>query len=138
MRIPAYFVFFAVLFLLTGCSNQVKLNGKVTFSDDGSPVPAGTIFFESSTFMARGEIRSDGTFSVSSTGNNDGLPPGTYAVSFTGVRKEVGTDRNGMPIYEELLDPKYGDTYQSGLTLEVTSSTKSYDIQVERRKKSAR
>ena len=83
--------------------------------------------------MARGTIRSDGTFSVSSTGHNDGLPPGKYNVTFTGVREEIGTNSDGMPIFEELLDPKYGDSALSGLVLEVTPATKSYNIQVDRR-----
>lgn len=131
-RYSYVFVLLALLLLQTGCTDKVRMIGKVTFSDNGDPVPAGTVFFENDTFMAHGTIRSDGTFSVSSTGHNDGLPPGKYQITIAEAKKQIGTNKNGMPIYEELIDPKYSDVSASGLSLEVTASTKSYDIQVDR------
>lgn len=134
MKIYHYCVFplTVALVLFVGCSDKVRMAGKVTFSDDGTPVPVGTVFFENDTFMARGTIRSDGTFSVSSTSHNDGLPPGKYRVSINEAKKQIGMDKNNMPVYEELIDSKYGDASISGLSLEVTSSTKSYNIKVDR------
>jgi len=41
------FAFFLsmILLALTGCGDKVALSGKVTYSDDGSPLPIGTVFF---------------------------------------------------------------------------------------------
>ena len=51
-------VFFAVLlvfFVSVGCSKNVGLRGKVTFSDDGSPVSVGTVaFLKDGLYCARG------------------------------------------------------------------------------------
>ncbi len=76
-----YLSLFAVL-VAFGCSDKVQFGGKVIFSDDGAPITSGSLIFvsESEPFQARGVINSDGTYRVSSTGVNDGLPPGTYAI----------------------------------------------------------
>lgn len=134
MKLPKMlFVIFASLVLFsTGCDGKVKMSGKVTYSDDGSPVPTGTVGFETNTFLARGAIKPDGVFQVSSTGNNDGLPPGKYRVYLSGVERQIGIDDNNHPIMEPLIDKKYFDASTSGLTIEVTPETKNYDIKVDR------
>jgi hypothetical protein len=120
------------LLLLTGCGGNIQLKGKVVFSDDGSPVPIGTVCFEMDSYLARGNLQSDGTFAVSSIKENDGLPKGTYRVYITGSQKLIGTSIMGLPLYESLIDEKYAATNTSGITIDVSPSTKYFEITVDR------
>lgn len=127
---PAFWVGLS-LFVLAGCgSGQVPLSGKVTFSDDGSPLGVGTICFEKDAFCARGRLQPDGTFTVGLHGKTDGLPPGTYQVYIAGANREVTPE-----VFEPLIDERLQDVSTSDLTVEVTSSTKKFDITVDRYKK---
>jgi hypothetical protein len=120
------------LLLLVGCSDKVGLGGKVTFSDDGSPLSTGTVCFETDTYLARGTLKADGSYVVGSLTENDGLPAGTYRVYISGAEKETGQDKEGMPIMEPLIDTKYSSASMSELTLDVTNATKTFDIKVDR------
>ena len=131
---------FAILLttvFVTGCSNgNVPLKGKVTFSDDDSPLTVGTICFENNTTMARGDLNSDGKFVVGSLRMNDGLPPGTYRVYFTNVIAPMNTNASGRAGgFEPLVAPKYLRSTTSGLEIDVTPTTKDYSITVERNPK---
>ncbi|MGL4943310.1 MAG: hypothetical protein ACRC46_08980 [Thermoguttaceae bacterium] len=130
--------------LLSGCSKNVSMGGKVTFSDDGSPLSVGTVCFESATFLARGEIKPDGTYVIGSLSEKDGLPAGTYKVCIAGAAKEIGktqidslsgTQMEGMPIYEPLIDEKFAKAATSGIEITVDNKTKSLDFKVDRFKK---
>ena len=110
------------------------MSGKVVFSDDKNPLSHGEVGFESAsgTFFARGDIQPDGTFVVGSLKTNDGLPPGKYRVSVSAVQ-QVGQDRAGYAIFESLIDTKYGTPATSGLTLDITKTTRNFNIEVDRR-----
>ena len=124
MHYTRYFLVSVLLVLsVCGCGENVPLKGKVTFSDDGSPLTRGTVIFVKENFQSRGVIQPDGTFNVTSVNPGDGLPPGTYKI---GIVDAVDTDV--IP----LIDPKHTSPDNSGLTLTVDSSTKSYDIKVDR------
>ena len=128
-------IFFALslsLVLLTGCGDKVGLKGKATFNDDGSPVPTGTVCFETDTYLARGDLKPDGTFTVGSLTANDGIPPGKYRVYISGAQKSIGQDKEGMDLYESLIDEKFASGTTSGITIDVTPSTKNLDIKVDR------
>ena len=120
------------LLVLAGCGDKVGLRGKATFLDDGSPVPTGTVCFETDTYLARGDLRPDGTFTVGSLKANDGLPAGKYRVYISGAQKSIGQDKDGMDIYESLIDEKYASGSTSGIEIEVTPSTKNIDVKVDR------
>ena len=131
------------VFLLTGlasflgCSQNVKLSGTVTYQDDGSPVTRGAVFFETPTLVAQGDIQSDGTYVVGSTGLNDGLPKGEYSVSIRGADEITFTPGAGGSQVERrkaLIDPKYQRADSSGLTFTVDGKTKKFDIKVDRAK----
>ena len=121
-----------------GCGGNVGLSGKVVFLDDGSPVPLGTVglISESGTFSTRGTIKPDGTFTVGSTKANDGLPPGKYRVSVSALKyagEQTSSDgESSESVHELLVDPKYGDPATSGITIDITSTTKNFTIEVER------
>ncbi|HBT76440.1 MAG TPA: hypothetical protein DEB39_05840 [Planctomycetaceae bacterium] len=109
----------------------------MTFSDDGSPVPTGTIFFATPTAISQGAIQPDGTFTVGSFGADDGLPPGEYQVFFGGVEavsEEKLPDGTVKTTYTPLIDGKYSDAATSGLTFTVDGNNNSFDIQVDRAK----
>ncbi|MGL6194588.1 MAG: hypothetical protein ACRC2T_07160 [Thermoguttaceae bacterium] len=120
-----------LLLFVTGCGNT-KLKGKVVYSDDGSPLPAGIVCFKTDTFLARGQIGEDGTFTVGSKSENDGLPSGTYEVYITNATKPSGSDSSGMPILEELIVPGVLNGEKSPIKMDISSSTKEIELKVER------
>jgi hypothetical protein len=117
-----------VLICLTGCGNgQVGLSGKVVFSDDGSPLTVGAVCFSTPTFQARGELKQDGTFTMGSVTDSDGLPPGTYQVRIIGATEDLGGDK----IYS-VVDPKWENASTSGFSVTVDKTTKNLEIKVDR------
>lgn len=129
-------VFFSLLFLLvflSGCSENMSLTGKVTFSDDGTPLTQGTVFFENDHFVAKGNIKTDGTYVVGSHSQKDGLPPGTYQVYVGGTTVD-GFDARGNRTITYTIDPKFESSSQSGLAVTVDKNT-VYDFSVDRYKK---
>ena len=118
-------------FIFSGCSGNVRLEGRVTYSDNGEPLEQGTVAFYGSNFLARGEIRQDGRFVVGTQKDQDGLPPGTYRIAIC-ADQCIGGDKYGMPVSMSLIDERYRDPEQSNLSLTVTASTKTYDLQVDR------
>lgn len=117
------------LLMMTGCGDKVGLGGKVTF-EDGSPLATGTVCFETDTYLARGTLKPDGTFVVGSLSEKDGLPAGTYRVYISGAEKEVGQDKEGMPIYEPLIDDSFASGTTSGLSVTVPVAGGKFDIKV--------
>ena len=121
------------LLILSGCSDNVPLKGKVVFSDDGSPVPMGQVCFETEGYFARSDLKPDGTFVVSSLKLNDGLPAGKYRVYISGAAQFTGKDpQTGGDTYEPLVDKKFLSGSTSGIEIEVTLAMKNIDITVDR------
>jgi hypothetical protein len=128
---------FAVLFCLalSGCGNRVNLQGKVTFSDDGSPLTCGMVLFDDGQIVARGPIGSDGTYAVGVERDNDGIPPGTYKVSIVDAAETIPSGSEYVPpSYKKLIDDKYFFAESSELQVTVEPSTKRFDIVVDRAK----
>ena len=117
--------------LCCGCSNKVSLRGKVTFADDGSPLTRGTVCFVAGQFVARGHLNDDGTYRVSSTGRNDGLPKGKYKVFLIGAEL-VFADGSGNSTYTPLVDSRYDSPDTSDIEFEVDGSVRQFDFSVER------
>lgn len=128
-----------LLLAAAGCSGNVKLSGTVSYSDDGAPVESGAVCFASTTknFMARGTIE-NGKFTVGSVKENDGLPPGTYDVYFTGIErvvKEGGTNAAGESTEPETapaVDLKYLSASTSGIQQTVDKKTKTVEYKLDR------
>ena len=122
-----------------GCSNKVQLTGKVTFSDDGSPVPLGYVQFETETFFATGPIQPNGTYRVGTDSLKDGIPKGTYTVFVraneeTMVRTGDGANSSRTLVTRSLIDSRHSHAATSGLTLTIDGKTKKFDITVDRAK----
>jgi hypothetical protein len=121
-----------LLFLAVGCNGgNCSLKGKVVFSDDQSPVTAGTVCFLGKDGLARGNIDQKGNYVVGFTEERDGLPPGTYQVYLTGTELSELVPGSSFPKITNLIDFKYASAETSELTVEVKSSM-TYNIKVDR------
>ena len=128
------FALFGIIFA-AGCSDHIKLTGTVVF-DDGTVVPTGIVYFDSDKDKIRslGPIMPDGTFTVSTSGDADGLPKGqTFKVSVVAEETKEILDASGEYIGTQrtpLIDPKYGNPATSGLTFTSDGKVKNFKITV--------
>ena len=129
--------FFGSFFLLVGCSENVKVTGKVTF-EDGSPLTLGRVCFQTETMFADGPLQNDGTYTLGSLGENTGLPKATYQVFITGAttppqlgagKGQLGATQGSYTPGTSLIHQKFTDRMTSGLTCEVKGRT-VFDISV--------
>jgi len=140
MMIRKLLILFVLVGILSvfGCSGKKPLKGKITFSDDDSPLPVGAVFFETPTYSAGGNIEKDGTYVVGSDALKDGLPKGTYAVVIRGAEDItiIHPPGGGMPMERRtpLIDRKYQNPDTSGLSFTVDGKTRKFDFQVDRAK----
>ncbi|MDR0611848.1 MAG: hypothetical protein LBG58_17205 [Planctomycetaceae bacterium] len=130
-------VFLMMLLLLcltsfNGCNNgNVKFGGKVTF-EDGSPLTAGVVVFDNGVNMSTAPIRPDGTFTAGTSRENNGIPPGTYRVSISGVVELLDNPENLFPAPSRpLIHSKLTNPDTSGLSVIVDKSPQPYNILVE-------
>jgi hypothetical protein len=131
------FLFLCLISLTFGCSSgKVKLSGHVTFSDDQSPLEKGVVVFENGTYSARGVIDTNGKYIVGSESQRDGLPSGTYKVYITDSEHITPAVYPAFPKSKPVIHKKYTNAVSTPLFLEVNTSTKKFDIQVERAEKS--
>ena len=123
-----------LLMQLAGCSSgTVPLSGKVVFSDDGAPVPIGTVCFSDGKSASRGTIKEDGTFVMGFVRMEDGIPPGRYTVYFIGVElPDPAKDQASMDNTSPLIDRKYTKPDTSGLEVEITAATKTMEFKLDR------
>ena len=124
-----------------GCGTNGPLSGTVTFSDDGSPVPAGTVCFENNTRYGRGQLDQNGRYTLGFEKQGNGIPRGVYGVYVTGAQRPLGMSdepgsvpgsRGGVMKYEELVAKKFHARRTSGITCNVDGSTRTFDFQVDR------
>jgi len=131
MRTSAAFSFIIAVFM-AGCSNNVPLSGKITFSD-GEPVTFGNVFFVTPTTLAQAPIQKDGTYTVGSLAESDGMPKGEYQV-YVVVEEVTSRESGGQSVttYTSLIDPKFTTPETSGLTFTADGKKRKFDIQVDR------
>ena len=81
----------ALLFcaVLTGCSKNVRVTGRVTFPD-GTPLTTGSIYFTDDFVLGRSDLDKNGEYSLHTFRKNDGIPKGVYQVYITGAFAFVG------------------------------------------------
>ncbi|MDR0870459.1 MAG: hypothetical protein LBN39_06665 [Planctomycetaceae bacterium] len=138
MKQTTCFILLLMIAFFAGCgNNNVGLKGKVVFSDNKEPVPRGLVYFDDGTRQSRGTIQSDGTFTMGSLKDQDGLPPGTYKVFFADVHEQTGETKTsdgsaGEPIYTSLINKKYLSLDTSGLSQTVDATTKQIDFELDR------
>lgn len=132
MKLLQFFLFCTCCFVITGCSGNIPMSGRVTYSDNGEPVPRGTVVFANATQQARGDLDENGRYVLGFVKENDGLPKGTYQVYIAGTTYYEGTEEDPYQKQFVLVAPKFTDPATSGLTIVVDGSTKKFDIVVER------
>ena len=140
--VPRARVLAAALVLLAagGCGPRLyPVRGKVTYPD-GRPVTEGLVVFESEgaekPVTARGDIRPDGSYQLSTFRPGDGVPPGKYRALVA-----PRSDPNAVDIKPPKpppFDPRYAEFATSGLEFEVKAGATDYPIQVTQAGKSSR
>jgi hypothetical protein len=108
-----------------GCSDglpeRVPVSGRVVI--DGQPLTSGTIRFKPTQGrVATGVIQSDGSFTMSTFEDGDGVVPGTHAVT---VSSKDESDPNRVRYNVPM---KYRDPHQSGLSETIERPTESLVI----------
>ncbi|MGL6195794.1 MAG: hypothetical protein ACRC2T_13340 [Thermoguttaceae bacterium] len=134
----------AIITLLfsVGCSNNVKVSGKVLL-DNGDPVTKGLVIFENEKVSGTSDIKSDGSYNIGLTKPGEGIPPGTYAIAIqaTGTMSQAvmgGSMDDPIGGYmpqvtggTSQVDRKYETSRTSGLTITVEKGKKmQHDITV--------
>lgn len=132
MRSKSLFCLLLTVLVLAaiGCGDKVAVRGKVTFSDDHSPLTVGQIRFQSGTVQARGTLKSDGTYVLGTVKEKDGVPKGTYNVTIVDAMELVAKETKGgapaIPVITPLIDPfEKKDVVVDG-------KQKTFDFEVER------
>lgn len=107
--VPAY-----ILLLQTGCSKSpydlAPVSGKVTV--DGQPLPDGQVMFAPRATSgsakagkpALGNVRPDGTFSLSTYADGDGAVVGEHLITLYGPAPEISLP-SGIPPFEKVTLP---------------------------------
>jgi len=118
-----------LVMLLVGCKESgkpkvVPIEGKVLYN--GEPLKFGTVAFQPPRGQpARGMIRPDGTFTLSTYRPEDGVPLGHHKVRITSYSSyDPSNQRSGEQVGEQtlgklLIPRKYTFFDQSGLAAEV-------------------
>ena len=125
----------ALLPILAGCGTRhYPVRGTVTL-EDGTPVTRGLVVMEcaegATPVMARGEIKPDGSFQLSTSRPGDGVPPGKYRVLINPM------DLSDVPDEQKklLFDIKYLKFETSGLECVVKAEPNEFPIKVTKPKK---
>jgi len=130
----------AALALLPGCGEDqlptAPVSGKVTLND--KPLTSGTVIFESEKhgITARGEIQSDGTYTLRTYGGKkspDGAVLGEHKVAIKafqeGAASASGDEEPGVG--KPAIPEKYLYTYDSGIVKEVTEGPNDIPIKLQ-------
>ncbi|MDR3232281.1 MAG: carboxypeptidase-like regulatory domain-containing protein [Planctomycetaceae bacterium] len=125
-----------LLFVLTGCSQNLKVTGTVTFSDDGSPLPHGAVVFETKAKSFMGRLDKQGRYSIGVEKDGTGIPPGNYKVwlTSTDLEKSDTTDpESESVITTQTVDLQYTTPDNSPLSFEVRKNgPRKFDFVVDR------
>ncbi|MDR2705207.1 MAG: hypothetical protein LBC02_05455 [Planctomycetaceae bacterium] len=129
-------ILYIFVLILTGCyGKNIPLNGVVTFSDDNTPLTMGTVYLTSETFQASGHIQKDGSFIIGSEYPGNGIPPGTYKVSISGVYGKKGDVINSRNPNYSLIDAKWSSPQTSGMIITVDAKTRRLELKIDRNPK---
>jgi hypothetical protein len=125
------------LLLLAGCSGEgmktAVVKGKVTYQ--GNPVPGGTVTFvpDAGGPPATGEIRPDGTFTMTTYKSGDGAVLGKHKVFIVAMEDTSGKlpeERSGTP--PPIIPNKYTSLATSPLTAEVADRENNVEFNLQK------
>ncbi|MEQ1827667.1 MAG: hypothetical protein ABL921_17035 [Pirellula sp.] len=119
--------------VLVGCdgSKLASVKGKVSFG--GKPVPGGTVNFIplNSGPTASGEIKSDGSYALTTNVQGDGAAPGSYKVVIVAMEDQAGKlpeDRNPLPA--ALIPVRYTSLATTDLTATVDKKENTINFEL--------
>ena len=118
--------------IFIGCGKMKPISGRVTFSDDGSPLTQGLVVFQTPSYQARGQLNENGEYTLSSLKEGDGIPEGEYSVFVDGTFTDGPKGKNGMPTSTINLVAEKFNGVESGLKFKVGSGSKTFDFKVDR------
>lgn len=126
-----------LMLALAGCGRRDlhAVSGTVRFAD-GSPVTAGRVVLDygiGSKHGGWGYIKPDGTFTLGSLTQTDGVRAGMVRVAITfayGLDGDPGSDPASHKV-KPLVHPRFENPETSGLSFEIPRQTK-WDLVVER------
>lgn len=140
------FIFLLGMAGMIGCSGNCPVQGKITYSDDGSSVSQGYLIFDNGKENGRAEINADGSYTAGLKKPGEGIPKGTWNITILGAEKRVEAkptkDAMGAVMISmkpdsitPLIDEKYKRPETSGLSITVDGSVEQFDFKVDRPKK---
>ncbi|MDR0611424.1 MAG: hypothetical protein LBG58_15055 [Planctomycetaceae bacterium] len=134
-------LFFAgvLLLSLTGCSDNIKVNGTVKYAD-GSALTTGTVIFGDGKKQFQGDVKNDGTFRIEGAKSGNGIPKGQYKVwlaNTTIVEYQMKKNSNGEEVADKRVETvhvsqQFNSPETSGLSANVDAAHKTFDFIVER------
>ncbi|MEX0792848.1 MAG: hypothetical protein WD045_06900 [Pirellulaceae bacterium] len=119
---------------LAGCGETgpatYPVSGRVVLPD-GTPATHGIVEFrttreDETVINAHGQIQSDGTFHVSTYGDNDGAVPGEHQVILVSPAVD-----DGAPATQPIFARKYRDYSTSGLSVRIEPGENNVVIELE-------
>jgi hypothetical protein len=133
MRCGAMMVLLSTL--IVGCDGSgvdlYPVRGRVEFAD-GTPLTGGSVSFRSDQVAggvtARGQIRPDGTFSLTTFTPDDGAVPGKHQALV--VSMLLGDRETLDPSRTPQLDPRFSNYDTSGLEFDVSDESAKNDFKI--------
>ena len=133
---------FLILFLCVGCGKNIPLRGKV-LDEDGNPITVGMVNFVSEQGLSRSAIQSDGSYTVGTLKETDGLPPGKYKVYISGAIISVPSQRPAtvdsmgqtippMPDIQSLVASQFTSEASTPILCEVPAPRNKFDVIVKK------
>jgi hypothetical protein len=119
---------------LAGCGAKTnQVTGKIIYPDGTSMPGGGQVMFistdPSAKTSSRGMIKDDGSYTMGTFAETDGVLAGTYKIAVVPTPpKNIGNPPPGWPP----LQKKYMDANTSGLEYTVTRGRNKHDITVEK------
>lgn len=114
-----------------GRSDLHRVSGRVHFPD-GTPLPTGRVVVDYAGQHpggAWGGIKSDGSFTIGTMSENDGMKAGRFRVAI--VEAYAADPQQGLLLDQPLVDRRFNDPATSGLSFEVPRQL-VWDIEVEK------
>ena len=102
-----------------GARPLVPVKGKVTYK--GQPLTSGIVHFDPDGYgrPARGKLQPDGSYTLGTMKEDDGVVAGSHLVTIGGFEKRLASDRTLK---------KYGSRRDSGLTAEVDADHTEFNF----------
>ncbi|MBX9681226.1 MAG: hypothetical protein K2X38_20920 [Gemmataceae bacterium] len=117
--------------ILAGCGGETTAEVKGVVVHKGTPITGGTLIFSpvQSGKPATAEVQSDGTYTLSTFGKNDGAVLGKHKVAFTPPPQQLTDEQRTNPKYIA-PPPKYMGLQPNAAEVEVKSGPNKIDLEL--------